>query len=88
MLEHERWDRVFSATRIKVPWQLRTEQRKLLRLVVLVAEADQGVATLIVIPLGRRRYATKRDVVKYQGSHDDRCPDRSGEVTAEDAAQR
>ena len=40
MLEHERWDRVFSATCIGVPWQLRPDQRNLARPVVLVAEAD------------------------------------------------
>ena len=50
MLEHERWDRVFSETSIGVPWRLRPDQRKLLRPVVLVAEADQGVAPVIVMP--------------------------------------
>ena len=69
MLEHERWDRVFSATRIGVPWQLRPDQRNLARLVVLVAEADLGVAPVIVMPAvpktDRRRYVTKRDLVTY-----------------------
>ena len=69
MLEHERWDRVFSATCVGVPWQLRPDQRNLARLVVLVAEADQGVAPVIVMPAAqrtdRRRYVTKRDLVKY-----------------------
>ena len=46
MLEHERWDRVFSATCIGFPWQLRPDQRNLARPVVPVAEADQGVAPL------------------------------------------
>ena len=63
MLEHERCDRVFSATCIGVPWQLRPEQRMLLRRVLLVAEADQFVALVIVMPavqrVDRRRYATK-----------------------------
>ena len=69
MLEHERWDRVFSATCIGVPWQLRPDQRNLARPVVLVAEADQGVAPVIVklvVPnTDRRRYVTKRDLVKH-----------------------
>ena len=43
-VEHERWDRVFSATCVGVPWQLRPDQRNLVRLVVPEAEADQGVA--------------------------------------------
>ena len=50
MLEHESWDRVFSEACIGVPWQLRPEKWNLARLVVLVAEADQGVAPVIVIP--------------------------------------
>ena len=49
MLEHERWDRVFSATCVGVPWKLRPDQRNLARLVVPVAEADQGVAPVIVM---------------------------------------
>ena len=68
-LEHERWDRVFSVTCIGVPWQLRLDQRNLARPVVPVAEADQGVALVIVMPAvpktNRRRYVTKRDLVKY-----------------------
>ena len=43
MMEHERWDRVFSATCVGVPWQLRPDQ-------VPEAEADQGVASVIVMP--------------------------------------
>ena len=31
MTEHERWDRVFSATCVGVPWQLRPDQRNLVR---------------------------------------------------------
>ena len=31
MMEHERWDRVFSATCVGVPWQLRPDQRNLVR---------------------------------------------------------
>ena len=69
MMEHERWDRVFSATCVGVPWQLRPDQRNLLRPVVPEAEADQGVAPVIVMPavpkVDRRRYVTKRDLVKY-----------------------
>ena len=62
MLEHERW-------------QLRPDQRNLVRPVVLVAEADQGVANVIVMPavpkIDRRRYVTKRDLVKY--GYTDEC---------------
>ena len=52
MLEHERWDRVFSATFVGVPWQLRSDQRNLVRPVV--PEAEQGVAPVIVMPLFRK----------------------------------
>ena len=69
MLEHERWDRVFSATCVGFPWQLRPDQRNLARPVVPVAEADQGVALVVVMPavprVDRRRYVTKRDLVEY-----------------------
>ena len=69
MMEHERWDRVCSATCIGVPWQLRPDQRNLARLVVLEAEADQGVAPVIVMSAfpktDRRRYVTNKDLVKY-----------------------
>ena len=111
MLEHEIWDRVFSATCIGVPWQLRPDQRNLARLVVPVAEAAQGVAPVIVMlavpKTDRRRYVTKRDLVKYgytdecqactqlascmhnaKVDHDDRCPNRIGELMAEDHDQR
>ena len=61
--------RVFSVTCVGVPWQLRPDQRKLSRLVVLVAAADQGVAPVIVMPVvprvDRRRFVTKRDLVTY-----------------------
>ena len=60
MMEHERWDRVFSATCVGVPGQLRPNQRNLVRPVVPEAEADQGVAPVIVMPavprVDRRRY--------------------------------
>ena len=69
MMEHERWDRVFSATCVGVPWQLRPDQRNLVRPVVPEAEAEHGVAPVIVMPavprVDRRRYVTKRDLVKY-----------------------
>ena len=75
MMEHERWDRVFSATCVGVPWQLRPDQRNLVRLVALEAEAEQGVAPVIVMPavpkVDRRRYVTKRDLVKY--GYTDEC---------------
>ena len=75
MMEHERWDRVFSATCIGVPWQLRPDQRNLARPVVPEAEANQGVAPVIVMPAvpktDRRRYVTKRDLVKY--GYTDEC---------------
>ena len=45
MMEHERWDRVFSATCVGVPWQMRRDQRNLVRLVV--PEAQQ----IKVLPL-------------------------------------
>ena len=64
MLEHERWDRVFSATCVGVPLQLRPDQRNLVRPVVPEAEADQGVAPVVVMPavprVDRRRYVTKK----------------------------
>ena len=63
MTEHERWDRVFSATCVGVPWKLRPDQRNLVRPVVPDAEADQGVAPVIVMlavpKVDRRRYVTK-----------------------------
>ena len=69
MLEHERWDRVFSATCIGVRWQWKPDQRNLARPVVPEAEADQGVALVIVMlaasSTDRRRCVTKRDLVKY-----------------------
>ena len=75
MMEHERWDRVFSATCVGVPWQLRPDQRILVRPVVPEAEAEQGVAPVIVMPavpkVDRRRYVTKRDLVKY--GYTDEC---------------
>ena len=75
MLEHERWDRVFSVTCIGVLWQLRPDQRNLARPVVPEAEADQGAALVIVMPAAprtdRRSYATKRDLVKY--GYTDEC---------------
>ena len=43
MMEHQRWDRVFSASCVGVPWQLRPDQRNLVRPVVPEAEAEQGV---------------------------------------------
>ena len=75
MMEHERWDRVFSATCVGVPWQLRPDQRNLVRPAVPEAEAEQGVALVIVMPtvpkVDRRRYVTKRDLVKY--GYTDEC---------------
>ena len=44
LMEHERLDRVFSATCVGVPWQLRPDQRNLVRPVAPEAEAKQGVA--------------------------------------------
>ena len=75
MLEHERWDRVFSATCVGVPWQLRPDQRNLVRFVVSEAEAEQGVALVIVMPVvprvDWRRYVTKKDLVK--NGYTDQC---------------
>ena len=60
---------MFSATCVGVTWQLRQDQRNLVRPVVFEAEAEQGVAPVIVMPavpkVDRRRYVTKRDLVKY-----------------------
>ena len=68
MMEHERWDRVFSATCVGVPWQLRPDQRNLVRPVVPEAEAEQDVVPVIVMPavprVDRGRYITKRDLVE------------------------
>ena len=103
MLEHERWDRVFVATCVGVPWQLRP--------VVLAVEAEQGVAPVIVMLVDsktdRRRYVMIKDLVKYGYTdecqactqlasgmhsatvpHDDRCRDRIGELLADDDDQR
>ena len=75
MMEHERWDRVFSATCVGVPWQLRPDQRNLVRPVVPETEAEQGVALVIVMPafpkVDRRRYVTKNNLVKY--GYTDEC---------------
>ena len=66
---------MFSATCVGVLWQLRQDQRNLVRPVVPEAEADQGVAPVIVMPavprVDRRRYVTKRDLVKY--GYTDEC---------------
>ena len=93
MMEHERWDRVFSAACVGVPWQLRPDQRNLVRPVVPEAEAEQGVAPVIVMPsvprVDRRRYVTKRDECQActqlasgmhnaKVPHDYRCRDRIG----------
>ena len=65
----------FSAPCIGVPLQLRPDQRNLARLVVLVAEAVQRVAPVIMMPAvpktDRRRYVTKRDLLKY--GYTDEC---------------
>ena len=75
MLEPEKRDRVFIATCVGVPCQLRRDQRSLVRPVVLAAEAEQGVAPLIVMlavpKIDRRRYVTKKDLVKY--GYTDEC---------------
>ena len=70
MMEHERWDRVFSATCVGVPWQLRPDQRSLVRFVV--PEAVALVIVMLAVPkTDRRRYITKRDLVKY--GYTDEC---------------
>ena len=74
-MEHERGDRVFSAACVGVLWQLRPDQRNLVRLVALEAGTDQGVALVIVMPavprVDRRRYVTKKDLGKY--GYADQC---------------
>ena len=68
MSEHERWDLVSVPACIGFPWQRRPEQRELWRLVVRLAESDQGVAPVIVTPaiprVDPRRCVTKRDLAK------------------------
>ena len=105
MLEHERWDRVFVAMCVGVPWQLRPDQRSLVRPVVPAAEAEQGCANVILMPAvpktDRRRYVTKKDLVKCEACtqlasgmhnakvpHDDRCRARTGEPMADDDDHR
>ena len=64
-----------SVQRVSVPWQLRPDQRNLARPVVAEAEADQGVAPVILMPAvpktDRKRYVTKRGLVKY--GYTDEC---------------
>ena len=62
MMEHERWDRVFCATCIGIPWQLRPDQRNLVRTVVLEPEAS--VAPVIVMPAAPRtdRRRVRREI--------------------------
>ena len=93
---------MFSVTCIGVPWQLRLDQRNLARLVVPEVEAEKDVAPVIVMSAvprtDRRRYVTKRDLVKYGYTHecqagmhilhDGRCRDLIGELMAEDDDQR
>ena len=65
MTEHERWDRVFSATCVGVPWQLRPDRRNLVRPVVPETEAEQGVAPVIVmpaVPKVDRRNTSRREI--------------------------
>ena len=75
LMEHERWDRVFSATCVGIPWQLRQDQRNLVRPFVPEAKAEQGFALVMVMPIvpniDRRMYVTKRDLVKY--GYTDEC---------------
>ena len=77
MMEHERWDRVFSATCVGVPWQLRPDQRNLVRPVVPEAEAEQGVAPVIVMSavpkVDGRRYVTKRSSMHAVGVKHAQC---------------
>ena len=72
---------MFIATCVGVPWQFRPDQRNLARPVVLVAEADQGVAPVTVMPAvpktDRRRHVTKRDLVKSDAQ---RAEARSGKA--------
>ena len=96
MMECERWDRVFSATCVGVPWQVRQDQRNLVRRVVPEAEAEQGVAPVIVMPAvpktDGRRYVTSTQLASGMHNakvpHDDRCRDRIGELMAGDDDQR
>ena len=66
---------MFSATCVGVSWRLRPDQRNLAKPVVVKAEADQGVALVVVMPAvprgDRGRYGTKRDLVKY--GYTDEC---------------
>ena len=67
-----------SRVQCNVCWSslaVETGQRNLVRPVVPEAEAEQGVAPVIVMPavprVDRRRYVTKRDLVKY--GYTDEC---------------
>ena len=75
MLEHERWDRVFSATCIGVPWQLRQDQTESGEICRTCGRGRSRCCTVIVMPAvpktDRRRYVTKRDLVKY--GYTDEC---------------
>ena len=55
-----------GARKIGIPWQLRPHQQNLAGPVVPEAEADQGVAPVIVMRVAprtdRRRYVTKREI--------------------------
>ena len=90
MMEHERWNRVFSATCVGVLWQLRLDQRNLARLEVFEAEADQGVAPVVVMlavpKTDRKRYVTKRGLVKY--GYTDECQACTQLASGRDDAQR
>ena len=75
MFEHERWDRGFQCI---VCWSsLAVEARPTEsgETFVLEAEADQGVALVIAMAavprVDRRRYVTKKDLVKY--GYTDEC---------------
>ena len=69
MMEHERWDRVFSTTCVGVFWQLIPDQRNLVRPVVPEKKAKHGVVFVIVMSavpkVDGTRNVTKRDLVKY-----------------------
>ena len=75
MTEHERWDRRVQCGVCWSSLALRSDQLNLVRLVVLEAEAERGVAPVIVMPAvpraDRRRYVTKRDLVMY--GYTDEC---------------
>ena len=94
-LGRTRWDRVFSATCLGFFWQLRQDTLNLARLEAHTAEADQGVAPVIVMlpfrglvggDMSRREISCSMDTqmsVKHARSGDQACTMRRFLVTTD-----